>query len=483
MTHLRGASPAHRAPLSPYFSVLTRNGSVVRALSVAACLFAFACGSNGDGTSGGAGNAGQSGASAAGGASGGGGTRASGSAGSGVDAAAGAGGGSPGTGGSSPGNGGSAGNAGASRGTGGTSSGSGGAPSTGPGGANGSGGTDSGASGGTRDSGVAGGSLDGGGPSVPLDPALLSRCTGTSPITCTIPEPNGNYNVTVELGSAAAAATSLVQSETRRDSAAQTSTAAGAFFQQTFSVNVRQEVHDGGQSAVGNVLNLLIEGSAPALHGLGIAPAPSAVTLFIASDSTAADWDPINTSALGPDERGWAQELTQYLKPGLAVANYADSGETAGTFYTRFWPAARALLKAGDFVFIQFGHNDQKVDLTLYQPALMRYITDARAARATPVIVTPPGRRTATAADAGFAGLDQQARDLAAQQGVALIDLTTLSIAYYRTVANLPSLFATLAAGGGNDSTHFAEGGATQIAGLVAQAMKSSTLPLNAFVR
>lgn len=324
--------------------------------------------------------------------------------------------------------------------------------------------------------------VDAGGPSVPIDPALLAQCTGTSPITCNINQPNGNYNVTVELGSASAAATSWVQAETRRIAVAEKVTAAGAFLRQTFSVNVRQEVHDGGQAAPGNVLNLLIGGAAPALHGIGIAPAPTAITLFIASDSTAADWDPVNTSALGPDERGWAQELTQFLKPGLAVANYADSGETAGSFYTRFWPAARALLKQGDYVFIQFGHNDQKIDLTLYQPALLNYINDARAARATPVIVTPPGRRTATAADAGFAGLDQQARDLAAQQNVALIDLTMLSIAYYRTVANLPSLFATLTAGG-NDSTHFGEMGATQIANLVAQAMKNLEPRLGAFVQ
>ena len=49
-----------------------------------------------------------------------------------------------------------------------------------------------------------------------------------------------------------------------------------------------------------------------------------------------------------------------YLKPGIAVANYADSGETAGGFYTKFFPAARTAMKAGDYLFIQFGHNDQK---------------------------------------------------------------------------------------------------------------------------
>lgn len=452
--------------------------SPYHAASLAFALLALgaACGQSSPGGSiGDGGNAGASGSTASGGASNGGGSGVSGGTGGGAGANGGSA-GSLGPGGATATGSGGVGNAGGGAGASGGSSGDSGA------GTGGSGGALARDSGAAREGGPTGAGDGGAGVSVPLDPTLLSRCSGTAPITCTIDEPNGNYDVTVELGSPAAAAMSWVQAETRRISIAQSSTAAGAFFQQTFSVNVRQEAHDGGQSAAGNVLNLLIGGPAPALHGIGIAPAPTAITLFVASDSTAADWDPVNTSALGDDERGWAQELTQYLKPGLAVANYADSGETAGSFYTRFWPAARALLKAGDYVFIQFGHNDQKIDLTLYQPALTNFINDARAARATPAILTPVARRTATAADPGFAGLDQQARDLAAQQNVALIDLTMLSIAYYRTVSNLPSLFATLSTGG-NDSTHFSEPGATQIAGLVAQAMKNLDGPLNGFVR
>ena len=69
-------------------------------------------------------------------------------------------------------------------------------------------------------------------------------------------------------------------------------------------------------------------------------------------------------------------------------------------------------------------------------------------------------------------------RDLAAAQNVALIDLTTLAIAHYRTVPNLSALFATPTEG-----THFSETGATQIAGLVAGALKSGTLPLRSLVK
>ncbi len=137
-------------------------------------------------------------------------------------------------------------------------------------------------------------------------------------------------------------------------------------------------------------------------------------------------------------------------------------------------------MRAGDYLFIQFGHNDQKAaaDIAAYQANLMKYITDARTrtSRRCCSRRSPAGR--ATTADPGFAGLDQQARDLAAAQNVALVDLTTLALAYYRTVPNMSLLFATPTEG-----THFSEAGATQIANLVAQALKTSALPLKTFER
>src|SRR5262249_55272884 len=160
----------------------------------------------------------------------------------------------------------------------------------------------------------------------------------------------------------------------------------------------------------------------PKLHGLGYRAAPKAPTIFVVGDSTVCDWVSTNTSALRADETGWAQALSMYLAPGIAVANYADSGETAGGFYTKFFPPARAAMKSGDYLFIQFGHNDQKnaTDIASYQTNLGKYVADARARGVTPVVFTPVSRSGGSAADPGFAGLDQQARDLASQQSVSL---------------------------------------------------------------
>lgn len=348
--------------------------------------------------------------------------------------------------------------------------GEGGGPSDG--GTAGVGGSGSSGAAGAAGSHSAGGSGSGGSTAspVPLDPALMSRCTGKSPIKCTLPVPaNGDYNVTVELGSESAVSTSRVQAELYRIVVPPVKLAAAAYAQHTFSVNVRNEVHD-GYSAPGMQLDILIDGEAPALHGLGFAPA-TMPTLFVVGDSTLCDWDPAHASA--PSERGWAQELSQHLKPGLAVANYADSGDTAGSLYGKF--AARgAVMKAGDYLFIQFGHNDQKneADRSSYQANLMKYIQDARDKNATPVLFSPVARKGATLANPGFQGLDQQARDLAKSANVAFVDLTTLAIDYYASVPDLPALFMRA-----DESTHFSEAGATAIAGVVVEALRKGTAP------
>jgi len=467
------------------------------AISAAACggsAGAGNVGGNGGTTAGSGGAAGGGGAATAGTI----GTAGVGGGGAGTGGGSGTGGATAGVGGGEGGVGGNGGNGGTTGGAGGTTGGSGSAGAAGRGGAGGPaggggiagaagrggiggsaatggagiGGTvGAGGRGGTAGAAAGGGAGGGAVSSVPLDPSLLSRCTGSNPITCTIPVPaNGNYNVTVELGSSTASSTSRVQAELYRIVVPPVTLAAGVYSQQTFSVNVRAEDHD-GYDAPGMVLNILIDGTAPALHGLGYAAAVMP-TLFVVGDSTVCDWDPAFAN-LGPEERGWAQEFSQFLEPGLAVANYADSGDTASSLYGKF--ASRgAVMKAGDYLFIQFGHNDQKSqsDIDGYKANLMKYITDARNKNATPILFSPVARKAATLADPGFAGLDQQARDLAKSAGVAFVDLTTLSINYYGTLADKSVLFATPTEG-----THFSITGATAVSRLVGDALKAGTTP------
>lgn len=333
--------------------------------------------------------------------------------------------------------------------------------------------------------GSAGGSTSGDS-EVPLDAALLSKCTGTMPIVCTFPVPaNGNYTVTVELGGAAASR-SRVQAEEHRISVPTVQVEAGKYAKFTFSLNVREEKHD-GYGAPEKVLNLLIDNGGdnsqmvPMLHGVGFAATPNIPTIFVAGDSTVCDWEPTYAATkAGPLERGWAQEFSQFLKPGIAVANYADSGETASGFYGKFWTPAKALLREGDYVLIEFGHNDQG-DFTAdqFKANMKKYVTDALAAKAIPVLLTPLARKSASMANPGFGGLDQATRDLAAAEKVALVDLTNLSLTYYSSPGvTKAELFATTSEG-----THLGESGATQISKLVADYLKTTTLGLKAFIR
>lgn len=314
--------------------------------------------------------------------------------------------------------------------------------------------------------------------SVPLDPALLAKCAGKSPIVCHLDAPNGNWDVTLDLGADAAPSNTRVAAETRHYYGDARAIAAGEHALLSFTANVRLEQHDGGQSAPANVLDLVLDGSAPQLRGIGLRAAPHAPTLFVAGDSTLCDWVGTNTSAVSDDETGWAQALAQYFAPGIALANYADSGETAGTFYTKFFPAAEKAMKAGDYLFVQFGHNDQKDATAIadYKSNLLKYVQDARAKQVTPVLFTPVSRSTGTDAEPGFMGLDQYVRDLAAAEKVAYVDLTVLSRNYYKTVPDKKVLFA-------DSGTHLSSLGAIAVAGLVAQALKTSDLPLKSWLR
>jgi len=343
-----------------------------------------------------------------------------------------------------------------------------GGSSTGSGGSN---------SAGTGSSGGGSGGSAGSTGSVPIDPALRQKCTGTNPIVCHLDAPDGNWDVTVDLGSDTSAGNSRVAAETRHYFGDARATTVGAHELINFTANVRMEKHDGGQSAPSNILDLVIDGSAPQLRGIGIRSAPKAATIFVAGDSTLCDWVGTNTSAVNDDETGWAQALAQYFSPGVAVANYADSGETAGGFYSKFFTQAKAALKAGDYVFVQFGHNDQKDAnaVASYKTNLMKYVQDARDKQATPVLFTPVSRSSGSDADPGFGGLDQQVRDLAAAENVAYIDLTVLSRNYYKTVPSKAALFA-------DSGTHLSSVGANAVAGLVATAIKGGNLPLKSFV-
>ncbi len=309
--------------------------------------------------------------------------------------------------------------------------------------------------------------------------------------------PEGTYRVTVRLGDARRAADLTVKAECRQLMLEHATAAAGEFATRTFLVNVRtprlpppEKNAPGGNAVVLNEretgllrwddkLTLEFNGPAPLVASLTVEPA-SVPVVYLAGDSTVTDQ---------PGEPGasWGQMLPRFL-PGVAVANHAESGETLKSFLSSL-RLAKILseLQAGDWLFVQFGHNDQKQQWpqtyaeahTTYSAYLRAFIAEARLRGATPVLVTSVQRRTFDAQGRirnSHGDYPQAVRDVAAAEHVALIDLAELSARFYEALGpgRAPRAFSN----GGKDPTHHDNYGAYELAQCVAQGIRDARLPL-----
>jgi lysophospholipase L1-like esterase len=289
--------------------------------------------------------------------------------------------------------------------------------------------------------------------------------------------------VTVVLGDPTRTGVTTVQAEARRVMLPSTTTAAGQLIRSSFAVNVRQpEGQPTGQGGTGTAgLDLSFGGSAPRLNGIGIAAARPPV-LYLAGDSTVCDQPTVPYT-------GWGQMLPQYIGPGLAVANYADSGESSGSFLNNsaLFPTMRPLIRSGDITMIQFGHNDKTVTEATFATNLRNLVAGVRAQGGSPVLVTPPvrrqfsgGRLTPTALHVNGVGADLPAtmRRVATETGAPLIDLTARSRAFVESLGESASarIYLTQASDGVSDNTHFSAYGADRMAQLVLDGVREARL-------
>ncbi|QMV12133.1 rhamnogalacturonan acetylesterase [Streptomyces lincolnensis] len=320
--------------------------------------------------------------------------------------------------------------------------------------------------------------------------ALPAGCSGTSPIICRYGVSPGNYEVTVSIGGAAAGQTEM-WAEARRLMLPATRTAAGAVATYSFTVNVRQpEGQPTGQGGTGNPgLDLRFAGSNPQVSAVSVQPAAQPLVAYLAGDSTVCDQSTIPYT-------GWGQMITTAVRAGAVIANYADSGESSGSFLSNsaLFPALLSKVKANDPVFIQFGHNDKQTSATAYRNNLTTMITRVRAKGGVPVLVTPPVRRqfngnrlTPTALHVNGVGvnLPTEMRAVGAAQNVPVVDLTAKSKALVESLGPSASaqLFLRSSVDGVTDNTHFSQYGATQMGGLVLQSIREQNLPLAAHLR
>jgi lysophospholipase L1-like esterase len=319
-----------------------------------------------------------------------------------------------------------------------------------------------------------------------------------APFYFSVAVPEGNYRVTVRLGDRTVASSNTVRAESRQLMLEHVATQPNEFATRTFIVNVRNsripppEKNAPGGSAVllndretgllrwDDKLTLEFNGSAPHLRSLAIEPA-EVPTVFLAGDSTVTDQ---------PHEPGasWGQMLPRFLKPMVAVANHAESGETLKSFISGLRLAKiLSQAKAGDTLFIQFGHNDQKKNWpqtyveaqTTYEAYLRVFIAEARLKGMTPVLVTSMQRRNFDAQNRiknTHGDYPQAVRDVAREEEVALIDLERMSTTFYEALG--PDKSPLAFSNGGKDPTHHNNYGAYELAKAVLQGVRDAKLPL-----
>ncbi|TDC76805.1 rhamnogalacturonan acetylesterase [Streptomyces hainanensis] len=307
---------------------------------------------------------------------------------------------------------------------------------------------------------------------------LPAECADGAPLTCHVDVEPGTYDVTVWLGGDAAASTG-VSAETRRTMLAETATEAGEIVRRTFTVDVRDPEGEPTGPAGTPGLDLRFEGSAPRLAGLRVTQARHAREILIIGDSTACDQGSIPYA-------GWGQELPQYLRGGVSVANYADGGEGTASFLYRpqLFDNVESHVDRGDLVLIQLAHNDKSTTRDAYRANLTEMAERVRAQDGRPVFVTPIVRRRFNSDGTltpialhvtGEADLPAEMRSLAQELDVPLIDITALTQQLVVALGPTASrdLYLTDVTG---DNTHTSVHGARTFAGLVTAELQAQHL-------
>jgi lysophospholipase L1-like esterase len=312
--------------------------------------------------------------------------------------------------------------------------------------------------------------------------------------------PEGNYTVVLGFSRSRAQEMVTILAEQRRFILENFAVARSTKQQIRFAVNVRTPVlpalPENAAGGTGVALKPRELGSRTWDDKLTIAlsPWPAALkflevqeaslpTLYLAGDSTVTD------QGRAPDA-SWGQFITRYLKDDIAVANHAESGESLKSFVTEMrLDKLLSNLRPGDWVMIQFGHNDQKTQwpqtyaeaATTYRAWLRTYIAEVRRRGATPLLVTSPERRNFDTDGRIKPSLSEYAeamRAVAREQKVALLDLNASSVRIYEALG--PAVAPGAFADGGNDHTHHNEYGARLLARAVIEALRTADLTMTA---
>ena len=337
-----------------------------------------------------------------------------------------------------------------------------------------------------------------------LQPAWDGK--GNAPFFFSVEVPDGNYRVTVTLGSRKSAGMTTVRGESRRLFLENIPTRKGELRTESFTVNKRNTLIAGDRRVKikprerkklnwDDKLTLEFNGDAPRLHSLVIERVDDVPTVFLCGNSTVVDND-------NEPWASWGQMIPRFFTAKVCIANDAESGLAANTFIAGFrLEKLLTQLKAGDYVLVEFGHNDQKqrgpgigayYSFSYY---IKQFIDEARSRGACPVLITPTRRRQFSA-DGHILDTHEDypaaIRDIAAREHLPLIDLQEMTKVLCETLGEEDSrhLYVHYPAntypgqtGELKDNTHFNAFGAYEVAKCVIEGMKKAGLPLVQYLR
>jgi len=331
---------------------------------------------------------------------------------------------------------------------------------------------------------------------------------GTAPFYFSVNVPDGNYKVTVTLGSKRRAGATVVRAENRRLFLQNTVTGKGKSETFTFVVNKRspEYVLDGKPGKVAlkprekeyknwdRKLTFEFNGEAPCVQSLKIERDTTALTVFLCGNSTVVD------QASDP-YASWGQLVTCWLGDGIAISNHGESGLTARTFIGGHrLDKVLSMLKPGDYVVCEFGHNDEKEHRPgdgawyHYTYQLKIFVDMVRKAGGNIIFCTPTARRNFE--DNGkirntHGEFPAAMKAVAERENVPLIDLTAEVTKMYeafgeenskKTLVHYPkAMFNSekdLA-----DNTHFNPFGAWEISKMMVMGWKNLGLPMVQYLR
>ena len=343
---------------------------------------------------------------------------------------------------------------------------------------------------------------------IQLDLSKAQNVKSNAPFTRNIEVPDGNYKVTIVLGSKKKAGKTVVRAENRRLMVDEVATKKGQFKTVEFVVNKRTpEIEKGKRVKVkdreknyntwDNAINLEFTGAAPAVKEVKIERDTTATTIFLCGNSTVVD-QPYEPWA------SWGQMIPRWFGPEVSISNNAESGLTAASFLGSYrLDKILTMMKKGDYVICEFGHNDQKEKMAgagawyNFSYNLKVFIDKVRAKGGNIIFVTPTQRRRFDDATHSkiletHGDYPDAIRAVAKREGVPVIELHDMTRTFFETLGyenskkalvhypanTFPGQDKPLA-----DNAHFNPYGAYEIAKMVVMGMKQLNLPIVKYLR